>query len=139
MSADASDASVSNLPDGSRIIIRNGYIVAIMPPPDATSGGGDNSAPVHDSTGGIVIGGGGGTGTGGSGGPVGPLSYTHVQSSPESTWTFTHDLPFHPGGVDITDADDPDTSWVIARSYNRATKTFRLTFPKPVRGQVTVS
>lgn len=66
-------------------------------------------------------------------------SYRHVQPTPTTLWRFTHDLPFHPAGVRITDYDAPAVEWDVLDDYDPTTKTYTLTFPHPVRGEVTVS
>lgn len=31
-------------------------------------------------------------------------AYTHIQSSPSTTWTITHNLGYNPGGVSVVDS-----------------------------------
>lgn len=41
-------------------------------------------------------------------GPSGPsgasATYTHTQSSPQASWTITHNLGYNPGGVSVVDS-----------------------------------
>ena len=42
-------------------------------------------------------------------GPSGPSgasasTYTHTQSSPQASWTITHNLGYNPGGVSVVDS-----------------------------------
>jgi hypothetical protein len=42
----------------------------------------------------------------GNAGPPGASggNYTHIQSSPSTTWTITHNLGYNPGGVSVVDS-----------------------------------
>lgn len=45
----------------------------------------------------------------GPAGPAGPAgvgggNYTHIQSTPSTTWTVVHNLGYHPGGVSVVDS-----------------------------------
>jgi len=45
----------------------------------------------------------------GPAGPTGPAgvgggNYTHIQSTPSTTWTVVHNLGYHPGGVSVVDS-----------------------------------
>lgn len=45
----------------------------------------------------------------GPAGPAGPAgvgggNYTHIQSTPSTTWTVVHNLGYHPGGVSVIDS-----------------------------------
>lgn len=45
----------------------------------------------------------------GPSGPAGPAgvdggNYTHVQSTPSTTWTVVHNLGYFPGGVSVVDS-----------------------------------
>ncbi len=96
--------------------------------------------PWLSNGGGIGSGGGTGGGTGpGTGTGGGKLAFTYTQSTPATTWTFVHDLPFEPGCMRISDFDAPDASWTVPVVYDEDTKKFTLTFPVAVRGEVTVS
>ncbi len=75
---------------------------------------------------------------GGTGAPV-ELAFQHTQSTPATDWVFRHNLPFHPSGVRIEDASDPDVEWNADVNYDRSTKTFTIRFPIPVAGTVSVS
>jgi len=45
----------------------------------------------------------------GPAGPTGPAgvgggNYTHIQSTPSTTWTVVHNLGYNPGGVSVVDS-----------------------------------
>lgn len=36
--------------------------------------------------------------------PASVNTYTHIQSTPSTTWTVVHNLGYHPGGVSVIDS-----------------------------------
>jgi hypothetical protein len=76
-----------------------------------------------------------GTGTGGTGATSGPQSYRHTQSTPATTWVFTHNLDFEPAALRIVDT--AGNEWDVVEEVSG--KTITLRFPQPVAGTVTVS
>ena len=69
------------------------------------------------------VGNAGPVGPAGPTGPAGPAgasggTYTHVQSSPSTTWTVVHNLGYFPGGVSVIDSAGTKVYGDITHSSN---------------------
>lgn len=63
------------------------------------------------------------------------MYYLHVQSSPASTWTITHNLGARPN-IDVLDSSDNE---IIADVHHVNTNVAVVTFPSPATGKAVCS